>query len=127
VAERRRLNPPEPMKITVELSPDHAKFIAEYAALTGYTQEEFASWFLADYFKGFGNCTDQDVSETIGSMYFKDRESANRVQAWLLERVSRRHPLNSIKTRIKTNPDGTFGVSMVVPCTWNESGWFTIA
>jgi hypothetical protein len=129
VAERRRLNPPEPMKITVELSPEHAKFIAEYAKLTGYTQEEFASFFMSEYLRMFEEGHDEGsfLQETIGAMYFKDRESAKRVQAWLLERVSKRYPLNSIKTRIKTNPDGTFGVSMVVPCTWNESGWLTIA
>ena len=50
-------------------------------------------------------------------MRFKDRESAERVQAWLLERVSKQgYHLNSIETRISSNEDGTFDVRMRVPC-----------
>src|ERR1700730_647447 len=99
------------MNITV--SPEHAAFIAKCAALTGYTQEEFASLLLADYLQQSSD--ESFVQETIGSMYFKNRESAERVQAWLLERVSKEYHLNSIETRISSNADGTFDVRMTVP------------
>jgi hypothetical protein len=83
---------------------------------------------LADYFKQFDNFGDESfLQETIGAIKFKDRESAERVQAWLLEGVSKHHHLNSIKTSISSNEDGTFDVRMRVPCTWNESGWSTVA
>jgi hypothetical protein len=116
--------------MNITLTPEHAAFIAKYAALTGYTQEEFASLFLADYLKSLEDTSsvfDSSLPETIGAMYFRDRESAERVQAWLIERVSKKVHLNSIKTRISSNADGTFDVRMSVPCTWNESGWSTIA
>jgi hypothetical protein len=117
--------------MNIKLSPEHAALIAKYAALTGYTQEEFASMFLADYFKQFDygdDCGDESfLQETIGAMYFKDRESAERVQAWLLERVSRNFHLNSIETRISNNADGTFDVRMSVPCFWDKSRRLTIA
>jgi hypothetical protein len=114
--------------MNVTLTPENLVFIAKYAALTGYTQEEFTSLFLADYLKMFEDALDESfLQETIGAMYFKNRESAERVQAWLLERVSKNYHLNSIKTRISSNADGTFDVRMRVPCTWNESGWSTIA
>jgi hypothetical protein len=115
--------------MNITLSPEHAAFIATYAALTGYTQEEFASWFLADYLKQFVEHFGDEsfLQETIGAMYFKDKESAERVQAWLIARVSRTFHLNSIKTYIRSHDNGTFDVRMFVPCTWNESGWSTIA
>lgn len=114
--------------MNITLSPENAAFIAKYAALTGFTQEEFASLFFADYFKMFDNCGDDSfLQETIGSMYFKDRKSAERVQAWLIARVSRDVHLNSIKTYIRSHDNGTFDVQMFIPCTWNESGWSTIA
>jgi hypothetical protein len=115
--------------MNITLSPENAAFIAKYAALTGYTQEEFASLFFADYFKMFDNCGDDSfLQETIGSMYFKDRESAERVQAWLLQQVSERGAhLNSIQTYIRSHANGTFDVRLFIPCTWNESGWLTVA
>jgi hypothetical protein len=117
------------MKITVTLSPKHAKFIAKYAALTGYTKEEFTSLFLADYFKQFDNFGDESfLRESIGAMKFKDRGSAERVQAWLLEGVSNRgYHLNSIETRISNNAAGTFDVRMSVPCPWDKSRRLTVA
>jgi hypothetical protein len=56
--------------------------------------------FLADHLHQFEGsfCHDSSLQEAMGSMYFKDRKSAERVQAWLLERVSKRHHLNSIET-----------------------------
>jgi hypothetical protein len=103
--------------MNITLSPEHAAFIAKYAPLTGFTPEEFASWFLADYLQQFEGrfSHPSSVEETIGSMNFRDRESAERVQAWLLERVSKRYHINSIETRINSNADGTFDVSMTVP------------
>ena len=115
--------------MNIILSPKHAAFIAKYAALTGYTQEGFASFFMSEYLQMFekGHDDGSFLQETIGAMYFKDRESAERVQAWLLERVSKGYPLNSIKTRINTNPDGTFDVSMTIPCFWDKSRRLTVA
>jgi hypothetical protein len=103
--------------MNITLSPEHAAFIAKYAELTGYTQEEFANMFLADYLKTLEDTGpfDNSLQETIGSMMFKDQESAERVQGWLLERVRKDYPLNSIKTRINSNPDGRFDVRMSVP------------
>jgi hypothetical protein len=113
--------------MNVTFSRKNLAFIAKYAALTGYTREEFASLFLADYFKMFENTDGSFLQETIGSMYFKDRESAERVQAWLIERVSKYCYLNSIETTIDSNADGTFGVSMTVPYPWSKSGRSTVA
>jgi hypothetical protein len=114
--------------MNITLSPEHATFVTKYAALTGYSPEEFASLFLADYFKQFDCFGDEGfLQETIGGMKFKDRESAERVQAWLIARVSRDVPLNSIKTGIRSHANGTFDVRMFIPCPWNESGWLTIA
>src|SRR6202030_555127 len=96
-----------PRTMNIKFSRKNLAFIAKYAALTGYTREEFASLFLADYFKMFENCDDSFLQETIGAMYFKDRESAERVQAWLIERVSKHVHLNSIKTRIRSHANGT--------------------
>lgn len=103
--------------MNITLSPENSAFIAKYAPLTGFTPEELANWFLADYLQQFEGrfSHPSSIEETIGSMYFKDRESAERVQAWLLERVSKRYHLNSIETEINSNPDGTFDVSMAVP------------
>jgi hypothetical protein len=82
--------------MNVTLSPEHAAFVAEYAALTGYTPEEFANMFLADYLKSLEDSSpfDSSLPETIGAMYFKDRESAKRVQAWLIERLSEKVHIN---------------------------------
>jgi hypothetical protein len=84
---------------------------------------------LADYLQQFEGrfSHDSSLNETIGSMYFKDKESAERVQAWLLERVSKRHHLNSIETRINRNADGTFDVSMTVPDKSEPGGRYQIA
>jgi hypothetical protein len=110
------------------LSLENAAFIEKYAALTGYTQEEFTSLLLADYFKQFDCFGDESfLQETIGTMKFKDRESAERVQAWLIARVSRDVHLNSIQTQINSNPAGTFEVSMTIPCPWDKSRRLTIA
>ena len=56
-----------------------------------------------------------------------DTESAARVQAWLIKRVSKRHPLNSIETRINSNKDGTFDVRMSVPDPFEIGGRYHIA
>jgi hypothetical protein len=61
----------------ITLKRKNLAFIAKYAALTGYTPEEFASWCLADYLKMFENTDGSFLQETIGSMYFKDREAPN--------------------------------------------------
>jgi hypothetical protein len=111
--------------MNVTLSPEHAKFIAEYAALTGFTPEEFASWILADYLQQTSNAG--FVQDTIGAMYFKDKESAERVQSWLLERVSKKYHLNSIETRISSNKDGSFDVRMTVPDVFEPGGRYPIA
>ena len=111
----------------ITLKRKNLAFIAKYAALTGYTPEEFASWCLADYLKMFENTDGSFLQETIGSVYFKDRESAERVQAWLIERVGKHCYLNSIETEINSNPDETFDVSMTVPCPWDKSRRLTIA
>jgi hypothetical protein len=114
--------------MNITLTPENAAFIAKYAALTDYTQEEFASLFFADYLKQFDCFGDESfMQETVGGMKFKDRESAERVQAWLLARVSRDVHLNSIKTRIDSNADGTFSVRMSVPCPWDKSRRLPIA
>jgi hypothetical protein len=113
--------------MNVTLSPEDARFIARYAKLTGYTQEEFASMCLADHLKMFENSDGSFLRETIGALYFKDRKSAERVQAWLLERVSKRYHLNSIETRINSNPNGTFDVSMTVPDKSEPGGRYHIA
>jgi hypothetical protein len=102
-------NSPRTMKITVTLSPKHAKFITKYAALTGYTKEEFTSLFLADYFKQFDNFGDESfLRESIGAMKFKDRGSAERVQAWLIEWVSNRATISTASRPVsvvtKTGP-----------------------
>jgi len=114
--------------MNISLSPKNTAFIAKYAALTGYTQEEFASMFLADYLGSIGDGpSDSGLQETIGSMYFKDKESAARVQAWLIKRVSKRHSLNSIETRINRNKDGTFDVKMSVPDPFESGGRYHIS
>jgi len=113
--------------VNITLTPENAAIVAKYAPLTGYTAEELVNWFLDDYFQSLENPSSGSAEDTIGSMYFKDKESAERVQAWLIERVSKNFHLNSIKTRISSNADGTFDVRMRVPCTWSESGWDTIA
>jgi hypothetical protein len=115
--------------MNITLSPEHSAFIAKYAALTGYTPEEFASWLLADDLKQFEDPSpvDSSLQETIGSMYFKDKESAERVQAWLLERVGKHHPLNSIRTRICSHKDGTFDVRMTAPDPFESGGRYQIA
>jgi hypothetical protein len=75
------------MKTTVTLTDENAAIVAQYAELTGFTQEELTNRFLADYFAVFDDEDESFINETIGSMYFKDRKSAERVQAWLeLER-----------------------------------------
>jgi len=40
-----------PMK--TELTPENAAIITKYTQLTGFTKEELANWFLADYFQTF--------------------------------------------------------------------------
>ena len=54
-------------------------------------------------------------------MYFKDRESAERVQGWLLEELVRTDyaRLEDIETRINSNPDGRFDLYASVP-SWKE-------
>jgi hypothetical protein len=84
--------------MNVTLSREHAAFIAKYVALTGYTQEEFASWLLADYLRQSSDTS--FVEQTIGAMTFKDRKSAERVQAWLIEGVSKDVHLNRIIARL---------------------------
>ncbi len=115
--------------MNITLTPENAAFIAKYAPLTGVTPEELANWLLADYLQQFDGrfSHPSSVEETIGSMYFKDRESAERVQAWLLERVSKRYRLNSIETRISNNEDGTFDVRMTVPDRFEPGGRYQIA
>jgi hypothetical protein len=114
--------------MNITLTPENLAFIAKYAALTGYTPEEFASMCLADHLKQFESFVDESfLQETIGAMYFKDRESAERVQAWLIERVSKKVHLNSIETRINKNADGTFDVSMTVPDRFEPGGRYQIA
>jgi hypothetical protein len=109
--------------MNIALSPENLAFITRYAALTGYTPEEFASWLLADYLNQVEEDDPYDtfVRDTIGSMYFKDRESAERVQSWLLEELVRTDyaRLEDIETRIDSNPDGRFDVYMTVP-SWKE-------
>jgi hypothetical protein len=109
--------------MNITLSPEHAAYITKYAALTGYTQEEFVSWLLADYLNQFKEDDPHDTffRDTIGSMYFKDRESAERVQSWLLEELVRTDyaRLEDIESRINSNPGGTFDVYMTVP-HWKE-------
>ena len=41
--------------MNIAFSRKNLAFITKYAALTGYTPEEFDSLFLADYFKMFEN------------------------------------------------------------------------
>jgi hypothetical protein len=103
--------------MNITLSPENAAFIAKYAPLTGFDPEKLANRFLGDYLQQFEGkfSHPSSVEEAIGSMRFADKESAERVQAWLLERVSKRYHLNSIETRINSNADGTFDVSMTVP------------
>jgi hypothetical protein len=102
--------------MNVTLSPEHAKFVATYAALTGYTQEEFASLFLADYLKSLEDSPiDSCLQDTIGSLMFKDRVTAERIQAWLLERVSKDYPLNSIKTRLNSSTAQQLNSSTPIP------------
>ena len=59
-------------------------------------------------------------------MKFKDKESADRVQAWLIERLSK-HYRNNIETKINSNVDGTFDVSLTVLSTWEEGGQYQVA
>jgi hypothetical protein len=111
--------------MNIALTPEHAAFIAKYAALTGYTPEELTNWFLADCFQGLAN---GGFEEAIGSMSFKDKESAERVQAWMIQLVGERHHLNSIQTEIISNLDGTFEVSMTVPDrAWPDGPRYRIA
>lgn len=105
--------------MTVTLSPKNARIIATYAPLTGYTQEELTNLLLADYLGA--QISSRGMEETIGCMSFKDKESAERVQAWLLKLVGRRYYINSIETEIINDPDGTFRVYMTVPDKWEKS------
>jgi hypothetical protein len=111
--------------MNIELTHKNASNVDKYTALTGFTREELTNWFLADYFKMFDD--QSSVTETIGSMLFKDKVSAERVQAWLIERVSKKHDLNCIQTAINSNADGTFDVGLTVPCSWEEGGRYQVA
>jgi hypothetical protein len=61
--------------MNITLLPEHTAFVARYAALIGYTPEEFASMCLADYLQMFENTDGSFLRETIGAMSFKDKES----------------------------------------------------
>src|SRR5258708_8587837 len=104
------------METTVTLTPENAAIVAQYGELTGFTQEELTNWFLADYFAMFDDEDQSFINETIGSMYFKDRKSAERVQTWLVKRLENNGDFhNSIETKINSNPDATFDVRLSVP------------
>jgi predicted flavoprotein YhiN len=111
------------MKITITLTDENAAIVAQYGELTGFTQEELTNWFLADYFAMFDDEDQSFINETIGSMYFKDRKSAERVQTWLVKRLEKKGYFHdSIETEINSNPDGTFDVRLSVPALWEKGG-----
>jgi hypothetical protein len=111
------------METTVTLTPENAAIVAQYGELTGFTQEELTNWFLADYFGMFDDEDQSFINETIGSMYFKDRKSAERVQTWLIKRLEKKgYFLDGIETEINSNPDGTFDVRLSVPAPWRKAG-----
>jgi len=109
----------------IELTPENAAIVDKYAPLTGFSREELANWFLADYFGMFDE--ESYLTETIGSMLLKDKASAERVQAWLIEQVSKDCDPNGIETAIDGNADGTFHVSLTTPCTWAKNGRYQVA
>jgi hypothetical protein len=96
----------------MKLTSENASLVARYARLTGFTRDAVVNWFLTDYFKKFE--TDGHIEETIRPMHFRGKESAERVQVWLTERLSKRYDPNSIETTIRTNGDGTFGVALAM-------------
>jgi len=116
------------MKTTVTLTDENAAIVAQYGELTGFTQEELTNWFLADYFAMFDDEDQSFINETIGSMYFKDRKSAERVQTWLVKRLEKkRYFHDSIETEINRNPDGTFDIRLSVPALWEKGGRHQVA
>jgi hypothetical protein len=54
----------------IELTPENGSIVDKYTTLTGFTREELANWFLADYFGMF----EQEcfLEETIGCMRFNE-------------------------------------------------------
>jgi hypothetical protein len=96
----------------MKLTSENASLVAHYARLTGLTRDAVVNWFLTDYFKEFE--ADGHLEETIRSMPLRGKESAERVQTWLIERLSKRYDPSSVETTIRTNGDGTFGVELAV-------------
>ena len=119
---------PKRMKTTITLTDENAAIVAQYGELTGFTQEELTNWFLADYFGMFDDEDQSFINETIGSMYFKDRKSAERVQTWLVKRLEKKGYFHdSIETQINSNPDGTFDVRLSVPALLEKGGRHQVA
>jgi len=71
------------------LTKSNAKEVAKYASLVGQTPAEFLNRFLAEFLVNrFGDKETGNAEPFLLSFTFKDREVAERLAAWVRERLT---------------------------------------
>jgi hypothetical protein len=81
--------PRNPMNLV--LTPENAAALTKYAALTGCTPAEFLNRYLSDNMVAlFENPRSGDLEAHLGNLEYRTRADAERVVAWMEQRVSER-------------------------------------
>ena len=81
-----------PLTDNVKLTPRNAAALAKYAGLVGLTPERFLNRFLKDHFvEQFEDYYDNANAEFyLGTFVLKNRATAERLAAWILDRYNKR-------------------------------------
>ena len=99
------------MNSSFELSPRNAAAIARYAELVGLTPEAFLNAFLAEFLVNrFSDPRLGDAEPFLGGFTFKEEESAQRVAAWIRERLRGQSSIDTLEVEIFPVGKGGFKI-----------------
>jgi hypothetical protein len=104
--------PPEPMKI--ELTSENSAALTKYAELTGHTPAEFLNEYLSGTIVPlFENPRSGELESHLGNLEFRTREDAERVIAWMENRLERSTGAYWFEAEILRDPE--------TGCYWIEA------
>jgi hypothetical protein len=105
--------------MNITLSPENAALVDKWAHLAGSTPSEFLNEVLKDDLNNFEDEYSGYAKDWLGSRYYKDRQSAERVVAWIIADFTRDRdpdwPAIRIESEIREHqPGGKFDFSIKV-------------
>ena len=100
------------MKTAVTLTPENAAAVAQYAELSGRTPGEFLAELLNSQIENFADPKTGSIDDHLANLHYPTRASAERVLAWLENRIQENARTfghtTTILARIEETAEGVF-------------------